>query len=67
MKTFKLIAAELLAMFVGDNQLALTTLALVAIAAALALALHAPALAGVVLTLGCAGVLIESVWRAARH
>ena len=67
MKTLKLIGSELLGMFVGDNKLALMTLAVVAVAAGLALALHAPALGGLALTIGCAGVLIESVWRAARR
>ena len=63
MKTLKLIGAELLGMFVGDNKLALFVLAVVALAA---LCAQIPLVAGVVLLLGCLGVLTESVLRAAR-
>ena len=68
MTTLALIGKELLGMFVGDNRLALYVLAVVAMAAALAFGLSASgALTGAVLTLGCAGVLAESVLRAGRR
>ena len=67
MRTLTLIARELLGMFVGDNKLALYVLAVVAVAALSALALHLNALAaGALLLLGCLAVLVESVLRAAR-
>jgi hypothetical protein len=67
MNTLALIGKELLGMFVGDNKLALYVLAVVALAAVCAFALHAGALAtGAVLALGCAAVLVESVLRAGR-
>ena len=67
MNVLRLFGKELLGMFVGDNKLALFVLAVVALAAVCALALHANGLiTGAVLALGCAGVLIESVLRAGR-
>ena len=68
MNTLRLIGKELIGMFVGDNKLALYVLAIVALAAVCALALHASELVtGAVLVSGCAGVLAESVLRAARR
>ena len=68
MTTLALIGKELLGMFVGDNRLALYVLAVVALAAALAFGLGAGgAWTGAVLTLGCVGVLAESVLRAGRR
>ena len=68
MTTLALIGQELLGMFVGDNKLALYVLAVVALAATLAFGLGASgAVIGAMLTLGCAGVLAESVLRAGRR
>ncbi len=67
MTTLKLIAAELIGLFVDDGHFALAIVAVVAIAAALTFGFHAaPALVGAILALGCLLALIESALRAAR-
>jgi hypothetical protein len=59
---------ELLGLFVDDGALALEILAVVMLAAiSVALAPNAPLAAGVILLLGCLGVLSASVARAARR
>ena len=59
---------ELLGLFVDDGALALAILAVVLLAAiSVALAPNAPLAAGVILLLGCLGVLSASVARAARR
>jgi hypothetical protein len=67
MNVLRLIGKELIGMFVGDNKLALYVLAVVALAAVCAQVLNTSGLVtGMMLALGCAAVLIESVLRAAR-
>jgi hypothetical protein len=59
---------ELLGLFVDDGALALEILAVVMLAAiSVALAPNAPLAAGVILLLGCLGVLSVSVARAVRR
>ena len=61
------IIAELIGMFIGDARLTLAVLALVAsVAALIKLADVDPLAAGVVLLVGCLGLLIENVHRSAR-
>ena len=58
---------ELLGLFVDDGALALGILAVVMLAAiSVALAPNAPLAAGIILLLGCLGVLSASVTRAVR-
>jgi len=68
MTMLKEIGAELVGMFVGDGQLSLAVVAIVAAAAAL---IHLggidPLSAGGFLLVGCPVVLIESVRRSARQ
>ena len=64
MNVLKLIIPELVGLFFDDEFLAIAILVVVAIAAALAFRLHAPALlVGGALLLGCIGVLVTSVVR----
>jgi hypothetical protein len=59
---------ELLGLFVDDGSLALAILAVVTLAAiSVALIPDAPLAAGVILLLGCLGVLSANVARAARR
>ncbi len=63
MRTFN----ELIGLFVDDGWLALTIVGVVALAAFVAkLAPHVPVAAGVVLLVGCLGVLLGNVMRT-RH
>jgi hypothetical protein len=67
MTMLKEIIAELIGMFIGDARLTLAVLALVAsVAALIKLADVDPLAAGVVLLVGCLGLLIENVHRSAR-
>jgi hypothetical protein len=59
--------AEIFGLFVDDQGLALAILAVVALALAIAFGLHAPAIAGAALILGCVGALAASVLRARRR
>ena len=62
------VARELLGMFLADARLTLSTLALVALVAALVVALGAaPLLGGGVLLLGCLAILVEAAAREARR
>jgi len=68
MTALAMILRELAGLFVDDGALALAILAIVAVAAVISLALpDAPLLAGAVLTVGCPGVLLLNVMRAARR
>lgn len=68
MSMLREIFRELASLFVDDGALALGVLATVAVAGALrALMPDAPLLAGAVLLLGCIGMLLVSVMRAARR
>ena len=58
---------ELAGLFVDDGRLALSVLAVVALAAILSLVPGASLAAGVVLVLGCLGALIANVVTAARR
>ena len=67
MTMLKELAAELVAMFVGEMRLTISVLALVAIAAILVHFIDAaPLLGGAALLLGCLILLVESVLRGAR-
>ena len=66
MQLLRLIAGELLGLFVDDEFLAVVIIAIVALAAVAAWLLQLPALAGAVLVVGCVGVLVLSAWRGAR-
>jgi hypothetical protein len=67
MTMLKEIIAELIDMFVGDARLTLGVLAIVAGAAALIkIAGIDPLGSGSILLVGCLGLLIENVYRAAR-
>ena len=62
------VARELLGLFVDDGSLALAILAVVMLAAiSIALIPDAPLVTGAVLLLGCLGVLLANVARAARR
>ncbi|HEY4922959.1 MAG TPA: hypothetical protein VII20_00975 [Roseiarcus sp.] len=63
----KVIAAEILGLFVDDQGLALTVLGVVVVAAVAAFGLHAPPVAGVVLVLGCLGALVVSTMNGAKR
>jgi hypothetical protein len=66
MNVFRLILRELVGMFVDDELLAVWILIVVAAAAALAFLLQAtPLVTGLVLTVGCIGVLVWSCFKAA--
>lgn len=68
MRALSALARELIGLFVDDGWLALAIVAVVALAAVCAtLAPNAPLLSGVVLLLGCLGVLLANVLRAARR
>jgi len=58
---------ELAGLFVDDGRLALSVLAVVALAAILSLVPGASLAAGTVLVLGCLGALIANVVKAARR
>ncbi|HEX4554641.1 MAG TPA: hypothetical protein VH249_11680 [Xanthobacteraceae bacterium] len=58
---------ELAGLFVDDGRLALSVLAVVALAAILSLMPGASLAAGAVLVLGCLGALIANVVKAARR
>ena len=67
MTMLKEIFAELIGMFVGDARLTLAVLAIVAgVAALIKIAGIDPLGAGVILLVGCLGMLIENVHRSAR-
>jgi hypothetical protein len=67
MTMLKEIFAELIGMFVGDARLTLAVLAIVAgVAALIKIAGIDPLGAGVILLVGCLGLLIENVHRSAR-
>lgn len=67
MTTLKRMFAELFGLFVDDAWLALTIIGVVALASFVAvLAPHVPVAAGVVLLVGCPGVLFGNVMRT-RH
>ena len=66
MKLLRLILAELVGMFVDDEFLALAILAVVVLAAA-ASYLGQPLVAGLILLVGCVGVLVTSVVRGLRR
>jgi hypothetical protein len=63
----KAIAAEILGLFVDDQGLALAVLGVVVAALVAAFGLHAPAVAGVVLVLGCLGALVVSTLKGGRR
>jgi hypothetical protein len=68
MTTFAAILRELIGLFIDDGSLALAILGVVAIAAIVAaLAPAVTLLAGATLVLGCLGVLLINVRRAARR
>jgi hypothetical protein len=58
---------ELAGLFVEDGSLALAILAVVAVAMILSVFAAAPVAAGVVLLVGCLGVLVENILRARRQ
>jgi len=58
------ICREILGLFVDDQGLALAILGVLAVALLFAFALHAAAVAGAVLLLGCLGALIFSTLKA---
>jgi hypothetical protein len=60
------IAREVIGLFIDDGSLALAIIAVAAVAM-IAAALGATSVAGVVLLLGCLGVLTENVLRAQRR
>jgi hypothetical protein len=64
MKVLAAIGREILGLFVDDQGLALAILGVLAVAVLCAFALHAEAVAGVVLLLGCLGALIFSTLKA---
>jgi len=58
---------EFIGLFVDDDLLAISIVAVVGLAAVLAFGLDAPrAIVGVVIVVGCFGALIESAWRGGR-
>jgi hypothetical protein len=59
--------SEFLGLFVEDGSLALGIVAVVAVAAILSALAISPVAVGVVLLLGCLGVLVENVLRARRN
>jgi Na+-transporting NADH:ubiquinone oxidoreductase subunit NqrD len=58
---------ELIGLFVEDGSLALAILGVVAAAAILSVLAAAPVATGVVLLVGCLGVLVENILRAQRN
>lgn len=68
MNTIRIIALELVGLFVDDEMLAVSILALVGGCWALAHYLHGTSTAiGALLVIGCVGVLLSSVIRGARR
>ena len=68
MSILKDVLSELFKMFVSDARLTAAILAVVAVTAALTLGTSlSPLVGGVVLLVGCIGVLIVAVRREARH
>lgn len=65
MTLLRLVLAELVGMFVDDEFLAIAVLGVVVVAAA-ASYLSQPLVAGLVLLVGCVGVLVTSAFRARR-
>ncbi|QKC80670.1 hypothetical protein [Mesorhizobium sp. NZP2077] len=67
MNAIRLVAREFFGMFVDDGSLALLALVLVAaVTAAVKLLALPPLLGGALLLVGCLGILLQSVRRAAR-
>jgi hypothetical protein len=66
MNVIKEVLEELWSMFVGDRRLTLLTLAVVAIAAAVAFLAKATLLAAILLLVGAIAVLSDAVFAAAR-
>ena len=58
---------DLVGLFVEDGSLALAIITVVAVAAILSVLAAAPVAIGVVLLVGCAGVLVENILRARRN
>lgn len=68
MNILRIIIAEIVGMFFDDELLALAVLAVVGLAALLAYGLHAGSLVvGVLLLVGCVGVLVASTVKALRR
>lgn len=68
MSSLRLILAELVGLFIDDSGLALAAALLIAVVAGLAWLNVLPSqLAGLVLALGSAAILLESVFRSARR
>jgi len=62
------LAAELIGMFVAERRLTIAVLGIVIVAGCFAkLTDLDPLVAGIVVLVGCPTLLIESIWRAARH
>jgi hypothetical protein len=66
-ETLREAGSEFLGLFVEDGSLALGIVAVVAVAASLSALAISPVAVGVVLLLGCLGVLVENVLRARRN
>lgn len=68
MKLLRQVAVELVGMFVDDGNLALLTLALIALVSAAVVFFRLSALwGGVLLLAGCVAILADSVWKATRR
>ncbi|ESY87658.1 hypothetical protein NKI51_03220 [Mesorhizobium australicum] len=68
MNVLRLVAREVIGMFVDDGNLALLALVLVAaVTAAVKLLALPPLLGGALLLVGCLAILLQSVRRAARQ
>jgi hypothetical protein len=68
MKIIRAAVAEFLGMFIDDGSLALAIVAMIALVTiGVKIAGIAPIVGGVALLLGCALLLVESVYRAARR
>jgi hypothetical protein len=67
MNAFKETLRELVGLFVEDGSLALGIIGVVAAAAILSILGISPVAVGLVLLLGCVGVLIENILRARRN
>lgn len=67
MNLIRATVSELLSLFIDDGNLAVFSIVLIAVVAGLVELIHLPALiGGALLLLGCVGILLESVMRAAR-
>ena len=67
MEILKEVFTELFSMFVADFRLTLSALILVAIVAGIIVGLHVnPLFGGVVLLIGCIGIIIEATYREMR-